>query len=705
MRSRIRALLQLRLHHLYVIEATLIGVFFVQALRFVVGSVYSRVSSATLVSVLNPESINPAIPGIVEPGVVSNELAFLVYAIAVPLLLALVVGRVPWLFVVATAITAAGRTLMVAGTEITVVTGASLAVGGGLLYIAMIIRYRASLFPLLFILGLSIDQLFRAVGNTLDPSWSLDYYNIQLLLSIVVVALSLIAVLWHRRQTKEDRGEQRAVSPDHGLLPFWSGLALGALLFLELSLLALPNAIAGRADVDYTSFVPAVMVATLLPLLPWVRQRARNILEFFDSAARGWVWMLVIALLLVGGLRFSGAVAGALLVMAQLLVNLMWWWLVRPRAEKERNLSSLWLPGTMGIFTILSAFDLLTYEYGFVRNLAPGVEFLDNVVTPLLRGFRGMGLAVLLFSIFVAALPMVMTRRRIPWPGGTLPQSLLVLLLVVGMGVSASLVARPPLVAGVRGVESIRVGTYNIHGGFTEFFGYDLEGIARTIQRSGASTILLQEVEKGRMISFGVDQALWLARRLGMDTRFYPTNEGLQGLAVLSSVPIGFDDGKLLTSTGQQTGVQFVQVLPDVDVVVTLYNTWLGFLLEPVGDQPVDDREQQQQLSEILGLIDRQHRDGTFALNGVLGRTVIGGTFNNIPDSPLVETMKSTGFNDPHAGLPVQIGATLQRTGQRARFDYLWLRNLPSIGQGVVDTSASDHRMAFVEVELTRRGN
>jgi hypothetical protein len=207
------------------------------------------------------------------------------------------------------------------------------------------------------------------------------------------------------------------------------------------------------------------------------------------------------------------------------------------------------------------------------------------------------------------------------------------------------------------------------------------------------------------MISFGVDQALWLARRLGMDTRFYPTNEGLQGLAVLSSVPIGFDDGKLLTSTGQQTGVQFVQVLPDVDVVVTLYNTWLGFLLEPVGDQPVDDREQQQQLSEILGLIDRQHRDGTFALNGVLGRTVIGGTFNNIPDSPLVETMKSTGFNDPHAGLPVQIGATLQRTGQRARFDYLWLRNLPSIGQGVVDTSASDHRMAFVEVELTRRGN
>ena len=38
-----------------------------------------------------------------------------------------------------------------------------------------------------------------------------------------------------------------------------------------------------------------------------------------------------------------------------------------------------------------------------------------------------------------------------------------------------------------------------------------------------------------------------------MDRRFYPTNEGLQGLAVLSNVQIVYDDGTLLTSTGNQS--------------------------------------------------------------------------------------------------------------------------------------------------------
>ena len=55
----------------------------------------------------------------------------------------------------------------------------------------------------------------------------------------------------------------------------------------------------------------------------------------------------------------------------------------------------------------------------------------------------------------------------------------------------------------------------------------DLEAVARTIQESGANVVLMQEVEAGRMTSFGVDQSLWLARRLGMDRRFYATNEGL----------------------------------------------------------------------------------------------------------------------------------------------------------------------------------
>jgi hypothetical protein len=48
----------------------------------------------------------------------------------------------------------------------------------------------------------------------------------------------------------------------------------------------------------------------------------------------------------------------------------------------------------------------------------------------------------------------------------------------------------------------------------------------------------------------------------------------------------------------------------------------------------------------------------------------------------------------------------LVRTGVRARVDYLWFweQALPSLGNGVIDSSASDHRLAFVEVLLRRDG-
>jgi len=379
-------------------------------------------------------------------------------------------------------------------------------------------------------------------------------------------------------------------------------------------------------------------------------------------------------------------------------VSMMWWWLVRPRAENEHSLTGLWLPVGMAMFGLLVVGDTFTYEYGYVRNFAEPLTFLNRFIPPLLRGFRGMGLGVLLLAVFLAALPMIQTRRRVPWTSGTPLQSLLALAVVVVASIGASQAARPPLITGVRDVESIRVGTYNIHAGYDEFFNFNLEGIARTILESGANVVLLQEVEAGRMTSFGVDEALWLARRLGMDRRFYPTNEGLQGLAVLSNVEIVADDGALLTSVGNQTGVQRVEIRPDAGVI-TIYNTWLGLLLEAPGERTIDlqEQDQQRQLNEIFALIASQHPDGQ------LGRMIVGGTFNNIPDSPLLDQMRQAGFANPFAGLPVELSATLRRTGQpRVQLDYIWTRPpLFNLGAGVMPGTASDHLMAVVEVRIT----
>jgi endonuclease/exonuclease/phosphatase family metal-dependent hydrolase len=688
MRSR------LRLQYAFFLEAVLIGVFFVQALRFLIGMVYSRIGGLSVVIALDPATIPAGTSGTLNQAIVSSEISFFVYMLALPLL-GLIFGRWRWLFIVAAALTAIGRALMLADSTFTPMMGAALAVGGGLLYTVMVIRHRASLLPYMFVLALGIDQVFRAVGNTLDPSWSPRYLQAQIVLSLVTIALSILGYVGERRR----HNDQTPVSPDCGLMPFWGGIGFGGLLFLELSLLSLPNALAGRAEVDYTVFAPFVVLATTLPLLPWVRRQARNFITVFDGGVRGWLWMLLIALLVMIGTRFQGIFAGVALLLAAFTGSMLWWWLVRPQAENERNLSGLWLTLGFLLFLLFVAGDNFTYEYAYVRNLAPDFSFLNNSIPPFLRGFRGMGLGLLLLGVFLAVLPMVQTPRRIPWAGGTKGQSLLALLVVAGLAAGVTFAVRPPVIAGVRGVDTLRIGTYNIHSGFNEFYQFDLEAIASTIQQSGANAVLLQQVEAGRLTSFGVDQSLWLARRLGMDTRFYATNEGLQGLAVLSNVEIVYDDGLPLTSIGsQQTGLQRVQIRPDAGVI-TLYNTWLAFLLESGDGRTIAEQEQdqQRQLNEVFVIISNQHPDGN------LGRMVIGGTFNNVPDSPLIAEMRTAGFRDPFAGQPKELTATLWRTGlPHVQLDYLWVRSMLALGALVMDSAPSDHRMAVVEVQITR---
>lgn len=694
MRRRIRSILPFRLPALLVLEAALVGLFFVQALRYLVPTLYARIGSASLFPALDPGLVDPTLPGLVEPATISAELSFFAFMLALPLL-QLLTGRLRWMLAAAAIITALGRYLMAADITAGTMNGAALTVGGGLLYLAFLTRHRARMLPYMFILALAADQLYRAVGDTLDPSWSADYLAVQLVLSIIVGALSIFTVI---KQTAPHRKDDQTsdISHDQGILSPWSGIGLGGLLFLQLSLLALPNAAAGRAGTDYTPLVPLMLLATLLPIIPWVQDRARKFIGLFDSSVRGWSWMLVLMLLLVFGTRFQGIIAAAAMVLSQFSATMLWWWLVRPQAARERNFSGLWIVTGTLIFGLLVGADIFTYEYAFVRDFSPELAFLNDIIPPLLRGFRGLGLGVLLLAAFLAAMPMAQTQRRIAWSGGQAPQTAVAILLTASMTVGGAFAAQPPVVASVSDPDAIRVGTYNIHAGFNEFFHYDIEAIAQTIQRSGANVVLLQEIETGRMTSYGVDQALWLGRRLGMDRRFYGTNEGLQGLAVLSNIEIVFDDGVLLDGTTIQTGLQRVQVRPDAGVI-TIYNIWLDPLLDTSAELTTDEIEssQQQQLSQIFSIITAQHPP-----DGQLGRTVIGGTFNNVPGSDLIQRMTDSGFTDHFAGIPLELSATFWRTGQRARLDYVWTTRLQVTQAGVINTNASDHRLAVIEIQL-----
>ncbi len=675
------------------LEATLVVLFFVQALRFLIGTYYSRIASASIVQLLLPEIPGDiaAQPGFVPPEVVGQEITLLVYMAVLPVF-ALFVGRFRLFLIFAALTTAAGRTLMIADTDITNAAASAVAVGGGLLYITLLARHRPTIFPYVFILAFAADQLFRAAGDTLDPSWSQAYFPVQLGLFFVAIILSFANYVTDRRTQHKERG----------LMTFWGGVGFGALLYLQLALLSLPNAIAGRAGVDYTLTVPILLVATLLPLLSPTRMFARQIISLFDVSVRGWVWLLLTALLLVLGTRFGGVVAGVCLVVAQFTVSMIWWWLVRPQGERERNVGGLWMVVGVLVFAVLVLFDTFTYEYAYVQGIATGNPRLNDIVNqfivPALRGFRGLGYAVILLAAFLATLPIILTQRRIAWRGsdGWFATVLRVGVLA-GAAVGGSYLATPPLIQGLANADAVRVGTYNIHGGYTEYYAMNQPDVAQTISQSGVNVVLLQEIEAGRLTSFGVDQPLWLARRLGMDARFFPTNEGLQGLAVLSQAEIVFDDGEILPSIGQQTGLQRVQIRPAEGTIVTIYNTWLGLLLDsPDSTITQQEQDQQRQLNEIIAIIDRHHP------NRQLGFTVVGGTFNNIPDSPIIERMDTVGFSDPFAGLPIERAATLVRTGLSARVDYVWIYPEIAIGANVMPTAASDHRLAFVGLSLVQ---
>ncbi|MCS7071892.1 MAG: endonuclease/exonuclease/phosphatase family protein [Anaerolinea sp.] len=678
---------------LALIEAALIGTFFIQALRFLVGAIYTRAAGASTVLALQAigAELPPSAPA---PGPVQAEIAFLGYALLLPLI-GLLFGRWRPLLLISVLIIAFGRAVMFENGTITpgaftAVQGAALAVGGGLLYTALIIRHRASALPYLFVIGMAVDQILRAAGNSADPSLLPSYQPVQLGLSALAALISLIAALWSARRP--------AQTADRGLLPFWAGIGIGGLLFLHLSLLGVPNAAAGRAGaIDlYPIAVPLVLGATLLPLIPAVRGWARSFIGVFDGNLRGWLWLLLVVLLLVIGTRTAGFPALIALAAAQFAVTLVWWWLIRPRGEKERVAAGLWLLLGAGMFTLFVVMDLFTYDYAFVRDFTGDLAFLNPIIPPLLRGFRGLGLGVILLGAFFAVLPMTQNPRRIPWQGG--PPLLSLAVFVIGMGAvaGASLAAQPPVVTAVFNVTELRVGTYNIHSGGDEFFTPTLPAIAATIQESGANIVLLQEVDAGRLTSFGVDQSLWLARRLGMDRRYFGTNEALHGLAILSNIPIAFHDGVPLVSLGQQTGAQRAQILVRPDVGITVYNTWLGYLFEAAGaGLEAQQQDQENQLRQLIGWID------THFPNRAWGRLIVGGTFNNVPDSPLIESMRALGFRDPSAGLPLELSATLVRTGlPRARFDYVWLYNIDSLGPFTLPSPASDHRMTGAGVRI-----
>jgi endonuclease/exonuclease/phosphatase family metal-dependent hydrolase len=688
------------------IEAGLVGLFLIQGIRFVYTRLYAHASSADLVDrVANSEMLR-GVPGVTELSTVQNEIVTVAVLLLLPLL-ALILGRWRIGFPMAVILVALGRSLALQTPDFEV-QSAALVVGASLLYLALVIIRRPTYFPIMILLGLTLEQLIRAAGNTYDRTWQNDYtyvfagrYDIEtsFLVSLVAAFMVLLSLLVWYVERWETRRPGIPVPP-RGVLNLWGGLALGGLLYLELTLLALPNVVARWSGVDYTGLVPLLLAATALPLVPEVRDIARRFAGTFEGAWRGWLWFLMLALLLVIGRRFDGLVAGVGLVIAQFLVGLTLWWLYQT-GQPRRNITGISVLLGVIVYLALSVGDYFTYDYAYVRDLADPYQNVSGV----LRSFRGMGLGLALVAALLLSIPMILTRKWIPWRGGRTIHTLVMLALVLAVSFAGATTAAETPVRRPINPDCLRVATYNIHGGYSQFFDPNLERVADLVELNGADIVLLQEVETGRMSSYGVDQVLWLARRLDMESAFFAQNEATQGLAVLSRVPIVDVEGHLLPSEGNQAAVMHVALSPErlisAPIPVELgdlhiYNAWLGFREAERDGQPVpdDQQDQKRQLTDLLNWIAARHSPNW------TDRILLGGTFNFGPDSPRYAEVPMI---DPFRDLREENAMTVYLVdGSRARYDYLWSFNVPFNGI-LIDNSreagnASDHRSAILSI-------
>ncbi len=663
------------------VEAGIVGLFFVQAIRFLYSTLYAHLGSLDQVTKTVNRAGLSGLAGVVSRADVQLELIFAVIALLLPLL-AVILGR--WRFgTLVAALVAAGRVYMTAnGHTLIGVFGAALATGGAALYWAIIAQRRPQIFPAMMILGFAGDQLIRLYGFSIDPTWDSAFLPVQAIISLALFIIALINVALDAAERR--RAEYQ--TPPRTQITGWGALALGGLLYLEFTLLGLPNTLAHRAGIDALNVAPWLVGATLLPLIPEVRDIARRFLGMFDGQWRGWVYFLLTGLLFVIGFRLNGVVSAAALIITQALISLAWWWIVQ-QTDRGGSFSGAAVAIGIALFLALTGAEYFTYDYAFVYNV-------PEPFGTALRALRGLGLGIVLLAGLFTHLPVILARKRLAWRGGRFVESALALLIVL-MAVALAVTFTPPLVVTpTASADRLRIATLNLHGGYSLYFDSNLPDIAVQITKSGADVVLLQEVETGRLVSGSVDQAAWLGRALHMQVIFFPTNEALQGLAILTRLPVQTQQNVLLTSIGKQTGVQYVRLTAPDRAVLDIYNTELGYLLrDSTNSTQAQEQDQLTQLSQIFGLISQN--DPTLTT-----RTLIGGTFNNTPSSDLYQRMFQA-FADPFGGLASEKAITWRLVNNiTSRVDYVWLRRITATSVGVVDMAATTHNMAVVEIGL-----
>ncbi|HEY46675.1 MAG TPA: hypothetical protein G4O14_07820 [Anaerolineae bacterium] len=520
--------------------------------------------------------------------------------------------------------------------------GALLTLAFGGIYQVGLLKEDRSLFTSGLVSALALDQILRVAGYTYDLSLRPEWLPVLLVWAVLV---SIIA-LWISRIHVDNESA--------GGMSWVDGLVLGGFYFLETSLLALPNGIARWTDIPYSVVAPLLLTVTLLAVLPEIQTRIVEICE------RGIV-RIGLALVLVLGLIIAyfaeGILSGLLLIVVQAtaLASLL---CVLNSDTTKGHLTGLQFSLGMFFLLLLNFFNAFAFTYPYVLPVMRGLGWVVYVIAAFILGFR--------------VVRVVISDETKAMVG----DSATIGLASLGAIALSILMVWPQSAAPLSQSGSLRAATYNIHYGFDDDWHFMLEEMAQAIETADVDVVALQEVDAGRMTSYSVDDALYLARRLRMNVAYLPAVEHLTGIALLYRGPEVPMDQRLLTSLQEQTGIVGVR-LEVQEKPIYAYGIWMG----------LSDEDTQRQITEALQFI------------GEKSPATFGGDFNTIPDTPVTIAIEEAGFVDPFVVLDITPAPpTFPAIDPKIRIDFVWLRDLTPLRAWVSDSLASDHRMVVVEV-------
>jgi len=517
---------------------------------------------------------------------------------------------------------------------------------GGLYLSSLFFLSKRAVMPGL-VIALTLDQIFRVIGQTYDITLRQSWIPVQLIWTIGL----LVLIVWF--------GINRIASKSIGGSPgiVW-GLAIGGVIFLETSLLTLPNAAARWTGFDYELIAPMLLICTIPPLIARIRLSIIPLICFRSDVRIGFFSLLVISIMV--GYFYSGLIPAGLLGLSQLILIVLVVSLIDGDVD-QRSSAGLGMTTGLLFFLMLNFLNAFSFTYPYT-----------------LPWMRGMGWVIYLFALLGIGLALRLRYSPASASGILVLRPLWGNLFVIVMVIISVVSVWPKEISPFPQNGEVVAGTYNIHYGYDEPWHLSLEAQAKTILENKADIVALQEVDTGRMTSYCIDNAYFLARRLHMNVVYLPTVEHLTGIALLhrgEAVEIG---GQWITSTQEQTGVVYALLLSG-DLPVHAFGTWIG----------LSGEDTLNQINEALAYIG----DQTPAL--------FGGDFNSVPGSPVTQEIIAAGFGNPFTMLGIDPAPkTSPAINPLERIDYVWTRGMTPLEAWVPESVASDHRMVVTKVQF-----